>query len=144
MEGKAATARRNKRRWALAEYRVWALDYQRKRRRVLGATYDLKRSRARLQALVMAWKKQGCADCGYDDVRAIEPDHMPHEVKAGNLSRMVQMCASEKRIHAELAKCVPRCVRCHRRVLRNEGGHVRGGVRTGCPRRGSGGWRCRT
>lgn len=112
-EGKAATARRNKRRWALAEYRVWALDYQRKRRRVLGATYDLKRSRARLQTLVMAWKKQGCADCGYDDIRAIEPDHMDDAVKVGNLSRMVQMCASEGRIRAELDKCVPRCVRCH-------------------------------
>ena len=83
---------------------------------MLGATYELSRSRARLQALVIAWKEQGCIDCGYNDVRAIEPDHMPDAVKAGNLSRMVQMCASEQRIHAELDKCLPRCVRCHRRI----------------------------
>jgi hypothetical protein len=114
--GKAATARRNKRRWALAEYRIWSRDYQRKRRRLLGATYDLKRSRARLQALVLTWKKKGCADCGYEDIRAIEPDHKDDAVKVGNLSRMVQMCASEERIRAELDKCVPRCVRCHRKV----------------------------
>ena len=30
-----------------------------------GANYDLKRSRARLQALVTDWKRQGCGDCGY-------------------------------------------------------------------------------
>ncbi len=35
--------------------------------------------------------------------------------KHGNLSRMVQLCASEKRILAELDKCVARCARCHRR-----------------------------
>ena len=116
VEGKAATARRNKRRWALAEYRAWSLEYHRERRRALGATYDLKRSRARLQAVVTAWKGQGCADCGYDDVRAIEPDHRADAEKAGNLSRMVQMCASEDRIRSELDKCVPRCVRCHRRA----------------------------
>lgn len=113
-EGKAATARRNRRRWALVEYRAWSLEYHRERRRIRGTTYDLKRSRARLQALVTAWKKQGCADCGYHDVRAIEPDHTPDAVKAGNLSRMVQMCASEERIRSELDKCIPRCVRCHR------------------------------
>jgi hypothetical protein len=116
VKGKAATARRNKRRWALAEYRVWSLEYHRERRRVLGATHDLKRSRARLQAVVTAWKMQGCADCGYDDARAIEPDHKPDAMKTGNLSRMVQMCASECRIRSELDKCVPRCVRCHRSV----------------------------
>lgn len=119
-KGKAATARRNKRRWALAEYRAWSLEYARQRRRVRGATYDLTRSRARLQALVTAWKIQGCTDCGYDDIRAIDPDHRPGEVKEGTLSRMVQMCASEARIRAELDKCVPRCARCHRRVTQEQ------------------------
>ena len=60
--------------------------------------------------------RQTRAGCGYDDMRAIEPDHQLDAVKAGNLSRMVQMCASEERIRSELDKCVPRCVRCHRRV----------------------------
>ena len=116
LEGKAATALRNQRRWALPEYRASSLEYQRERRRKLGATHDLTRSRARLQAIVTAWKQQGCADCGYGDVRAIEPDHLAGAVKSGNLSRMVQMCASAARIRSELDKCVPRCVRCHRRA----------------------------
>jgi hypothetical protein len=29
---------------------------------------------------------------------------------------MVTMCASARRITDELAKCLPRCIRCHRRV----------------------------
>ena len=111
-----ATARRNKRRWADPEYRAQSAEWRRARVVRGGANYDLQRSRARLQALVTVWKKQGCLDCGYDDVRAIEPDHANGKVKAGNLSRMVQMCASEERIRSELDKCVPRCVRCHRRV----------------------------
>lgn len=37
-------------------------------------------------------------------------------MKAENLSRMVQMSASEDRIRSEVNKCVPRCVRCHRSV----------------------------
>lgn len=115
-EGRVAAARRNQRRWADPGYRVQSAAWRRARVARLGATYDLQRSRRRLQAIVTAWKKQGCADCGYDDVRAIEPDHRADAEKAGNLSRMVQMCASEKRIRAELAKCVPRCVRCHRGV----------------------------
>lgn len=115
-EGRVATARRNQRRWADPGYRVQSAAWRRGRAARLGATYDLQRSRRRLQAIVTTWKKQGCADCGYDDVRAIEPDHRADAEKAGNLSRMVQMCASEDRIRSELDKCVPRCVRCHRRA----------------------------
>lgn len=69
-----------------------------------------------MKAIVDEWKAQGCADCGYDDIRAIEPDHVNPKDKHDNVSRMIAMCASEERIRAELAKCEPRCVRCHRRV----------------------------
>lgn len=65
--------------------------------------------------IVDDWKRQGCVDCGYSDIRAIDPDHMDPATKHDNVSRMVQLCASEARIRAELAKCVPRCGRCHRR-----------------------------
>jgi hypothetical protein len=118
--GKDATVKRNRRRWADPAYRDKSKEWTRHRRLTLGATYDLTRSRARLQTIVLAWKKQGCADCGYDDERAIEPDHRTDEVKSGNLSRMVQMCASEERIRFELEKCIPRCVRCHRRVTQEQ------------------------
>jgi hypothetical protein len=115
-EGKARTAERNRRRWASEEYREKALRWQRDRRARNGSTADLKKARARLQAIVRDWKRQGCVDCGYADVRAIEPDHLRPEEKHDNVSRMVTMCASEQRIRAELAKCLPRCIRCHRRV----------------------------
>ena len=73
-EAVAKTAERNKRRWADPEYREktsqWRKDLASRR----GATYQLKKSRARLQAIVIEWKQQGCTDCGYSDVRAMEPD----------------------------------------------------------------------
>ncbi|MDT0203833.1 hypothetical protein [Nocardioides sp. AE5] len=112
---KAKTARHNKRRWADEAYRSRSLEAAAARRKVKGQE-DLRRARARLQSFVDAWKGQGCVDCGYDDIRAIDPDHRAGEIKVDNLSRMVQMCASADRIRAELAKCVPRCARCHRLV----------------------------
>lgn len=114
--GKAATARRNKRRWASPAYREKSLQYQRKRWERNGATADLRRARRRLQRIVDEWKQQGCIDCGYDDIRAIDPDHLVSAEKDGHVSRLVQLCASAARIRAELAKCVPRCARCHRRA----------------------------
>lgn len=105
---------RNQRRWANPDYRERSLDAARQRRVVVG-TADLKKSRARLQAIIDKWKVGGCVDCGYTDVRAIDPDHLDPAEKHDNLSRMVQMCASAARIRAELGKCVARCARCHRR-----------------------------
>lgn len=114
-EGRAATKQRNQRRWRNPEYRRKTLAAAKARQKVKGQA-DLKRARARLQAIVDEWKQQGCIDCGYSDIRAIDPDHLPGEVKVGNLSRMVTLCASADRIRAELAKCDPRCARCHRKV----------------------------
>lgn len=116
--GKAKTAERNKRRWSEEEYRQKSKEWQRQHRRRHGATTILKKSRARLQAIVVEWKMQGCVDCGYSDVRAIDPDHVDPTQKHDNVSRMVTMCASAQRIRDELDKCVPRCIRCHRRVTR--------------------------
>ncbi len=114
-EGMAKTRQRNRRRWANPEYRERGLAAARARRKIEGQN-DLRKSRARLQAVVDAWKGQGCVDCGYGDVRAIEPDHRPGTDKLGNVSRMVQLCVGIDRLRAELAKCEPRCARCHRRM----------------------------
>jgi len=84
---------RNQRRWADPDYRARSLEGARQRRLVVG-TADLKRARARLQEIVQEWKQRGCIDCGYSDVRAIDPDHIDPAEKHDNLSRMVQMCAS--------------------------------------------------
>lgn len=119
-EGRAATGRRNKARWADPEYRAKSLEWQQARRERVGATHDLRRARRRLQAIVDSWKHQGCVDCGYSDIRAIDPDHLDGNLKAGHLSRLIQLCASAARIGAELAKCVSRCARCHRRVTQRQ------------------------
>ncbi len=107
-EGRAATKRRNERRWANADYRARSLELNRERRKRIGANVDLQRARARLQAIVDEWKSEGCIDCGYGDIRAIDPDHQDSAQKDGNVSRLVQLCASAARIRAELAKCEPR------------------------------------
>ena len=119
-EGRAATAKRNQRRWADPEYRTKSGEWQRARRRRLGANTDLRRARLRLQTIVDEWKQQGCVDCGYSDTRAIDPDHVDSDTKDGHVSRLVQLCASANRIRAELEKCVPRCARCHRRVTQKQ------------------------
>ncbi|WP_370074996.1 hypothetical protein, partial [Nocardioides sp.] len=107
-EGRERTRRHNEKRYANPEYRATALAAARERRKLKGKE-DLRKSRARLQTIVDEWKSEGCVDCGYADVRAIDPDHLDGNLKSGHVSRLVQMCASERRIRAELAKCVPRC-----------------------------------
>lgn len=102
------------------QYKAKSLKWQQGRRQRLGATHDLRRVRRRLQAIVDEWKHQGCIDCGVADIRAIDPDHLDGSLKSGHLSRLVQLCASAARIRAELAKCVPRCARCHRRVTQEQ------------------------
>lgn len=113
-EGQQATKRRNQRRWANPKYRDASLASAAARRRTKGPE-DLRRAKARLQRIVDDWKLGGCIDCGYSDIRAIDPDHIDETTKHDNVSRMIQLCASAARIRAELAKCERRCARCHRK-----------------------------
>jgi hypothetical protein len=113
-EEQAKSKQRNKRRWADPVYREKSLAASAARRKTHGLS-DLRRARARLQSIVDAWKEQGCIDCGYQDIRAIDPDHVDSDSKVHRVSRLVQLCASAQRIRDELEKCVPRCARCHRR-----------------------------
>lgn len=112
-EEQQKTRRRNKRRWSKPDYRSKSLATSAARRQIQGQA-DLRRARARLQAIVDEWKSSGCVDCGYDDIRAIDPDHIDANTKSGHLSRLVQLCAAAQRIRDELAQCEPRCARCHR------------------------------
>lgn len=84
-EGRAATAARNRRRWDDPQYRAKSLEWQRQRRERNGANADLRRARLRLQRIVDEWKAQGCIDCGYDDIRAIDPDHLDSGTKDGHV-----------------------------------------------------------
>lgn len=112
-EGREKTRRYNQARYSNPIYREKTLAAAKVRRKTKGKD-DLRKARSRLQAIVDSWKADGCVDCGYADVRAIDPDHLDGVEKAGHVSRMIQLCVSEVRIQAELSKCVPRCVRCHR------------------------------
>lgn len=113
-EQRGKTAARDQRRWADPDYRARSRVWRRERRQRVGSV-GLKRARRRLQDIVDDWKRAGCIDCGYDGIHAIDPDHLDGESKVGHISRMVQLCASAERIRTELAKCVPRCARCHRK-----------------------------
>lgn len=106
---------RNRRRWADPGYRERSIAASQSRRKVRGQD-DLRRARRRLQRVVDEWKGYGCVDCGYDDIRAIDPDHLVSAEKVGHVSRLVQLCVSMDRLTRELAKCVPRCARCHRLI----------------------------
>lgn len=68
-------------------------------------------------ALVFAYlRKHPCVDCGNDDVRVLEFDHV-RGVKLGNISSMVHNLISPiEQIIAEIAKCDVRCANCHRIV----------------------------
>jgi hypothetical protein len=110
---------RNRRRWADPAYRERSIAASRARRKIKGQD-DLRRARRRLQRVVDEWKRQGCVDCGYRDIRAIDPDHLLSAAKAGHLSRLVQLCVSMDRLTRELASCVPRCARCHRLVTQQQ------------------------
>lgn len=109
----------NQRRWANPDYRDKSLEASRKRRQTKGQD-DLRRARRRLQNVVDEWKRLGCVDCGYRDIRAIDPDHLAGTEKVGHVSRLVQLCVSIARLREELAKCVPRCSRCHRLVTQSQ------------------------
>jgi hypothetical protein len=53
-----------------------------------------------------------CVDCGERDVVVLQFDHVRD--KSMNISTLIGMGASWKRIEAEIAKCEVRCANCHR------------------------------
>ncbi|MEO8263129.1 MAG: hypothetical protein ABI566_11230 [Pseudolysinimonas sp.] len=53
----------------------------------------------------------GCVDCGNQDIRVLEFDHV-RGAKVANVARMV-LDASLDRVIAEIEKCEVRCRNCH-------------------------------
>lgn len=71
---------------------------------------------AELNRLTLAaWKAQGCRICGEEDVDVIEAHHIHPEEKAFTIAGGARN-RSPLVFAAELAKCVPLCCNCHRRV----------------------------
>ena len=54
-----------------------------------------------------------CVDCGYNDIRALEFDHVRGEKYKG-IKDMCNRTASIKSIKEEIRKCEVRCCNCHR------------------------------
>lgn len=79
--------------------------------------YYLKRVKARkreAQAFVLSIKKQGkCVDCGFNDFRALDFDHVRGRKRTG-VSNLCLRGASEETLLKEIAKCDIRCANCHR------------------------------
>jgi hypothetical protein len=59
-----------------------------------------------------------CVDCGEDDLRVLEYDHVRGE-KRDDVGRLISTGAGVERIEAERAKCDVRCANCHREKSAN-------------------------
>ena len=77
-------------------------------------------SRKRHQQLVIDYLSSNpCVDCNESEILFLDFDHVNGK-KSYNVSHM--MCMSTKTIMAEIAKCVVRCIKCHRRKTAKEQG----------------------
>jgi len=61
-----------------------------------------------------------CVDCGCDDIRVLEFDHV--RGKSASITNLLKNTAPWKTIEAEIAKCEVRCVNCHRIRTGEQGG----------------------
>ncbi len=60
-------------------------------------------------------------DCGHDDIRVLEFDHI-HGRKKRSISRMLSIDCPWSTIQAEINKCEVRCANCHRIKTNERGG----------------------
>lgn len=90
-------------------YQVYKRRHNARRRRNQAA-YRL-RNQELLREYLLQHK---CVDCGYDDIRVLEFDHVRGE-KIAEVCVMVDRGYAWKKIEAEIAKCAVRCANCHRR-----------------------------
>lgn len=56
-----------------------------------------------------------CVDCGETDVRVLDFDHRPDEVKLSEVTTLIQLRRRWSAISAEILKCDVRCANCHRK-----------------------------
>jgi hypothetical protein len=55
-----------------------------------------------------------CADCGEDDVRVLEFDHRPGELKSDDVATLLNNGFAWRNVIAEINKCDVCCANCHR------------------------------
>lgn len=61
-----------------------------------------------------------CVDCGETDISVLEFDHKRRTGKEYNVSRIIRMTGSIKKLKCEISKCEVRCANCHRRKTARE------------------------
>lgn len=77
------------------------------------ATERLQKSQSRNKQYVKELLLQSkCLDCGINDWRLLEFDHLPEHTKSKNISQMYHV--SLELLSAEIAKCEIVCCNCHR------------------------------
>ena len=54
-----------------------------------------------------------CVDCGNDDVRVLQSDHIYPAEKSYEIAKLVNSGYSLESLISELSKCVTRCANCH-------------------------------
>ena len=87
--------------------------------------------RSKARSWIKAYlQEHPCVDCGEDDIRVLEFDHIDPSQKEFGISRGIADGRGLKSIKAEVEKCEVRCCNCHRiRTMKNE--HFRQEGRTG-------------
>ena len=65
------------------------------------------------QKLYIYLSEHSCVDCGQNDIRVLEFDHVRGN-KSASINDLLKKAASWETIKAEIAKCEVRCVNCHR------------------------------
>ena len=65
-----------------------------------------------MRAIVIVAMRDGCVDCGYSDIRALDFDHVRGE-KLADVGSMIRRGRGISVVQAEIAKCEVRCRNCH-------------------------------
>jgi hypothetical protein len=90
-----------------------AAHYRRNQvRHKANAKHTRARRKGEARALLIAALAGGCVDCGVNDLRVLQFDHVRGE-KVEAISELVRRGAALSMIVAEIEKCEVRCANCH-------------------------------
>lgn len=89
--------------------------YQQNKKKVQDRVARNRRTRQeKIRMRIVEILKDGCVDCGENDIRVLDFDHVDPIDKVDTVSKMIQLGNSESSILEEVSKCEIRCANCHR------------------------------